>query len=174
MLISLGYRLGVKCLEHKVNVNLTFEDTAKLFPKVVVYFTFPGQYDRPSSSTSLVRSFLRNLTISRNTEWCLIIFFLIFWPHPKACRILVPFALSKQRVLTIGSAGESAEFLNFNEVQFIELFPFMNFFFFLHHVACGIFSSRDGTPAPCTGSTRKVLGHVLGIIPENSLPVLRI
>lgn len=129
MLISLGYRLGVKCLEHKVNVNLTFEDTAKLFPKVVVYFTFPGQYDRPSSSTSLVRSFLRNLTISRNTEWCLIIFFLIFWPHPKACRILVPFALSKQRVLTIGSAGESAEFLNFNEVQFIELFPFMNFFF---------------------------------------------
>ena len=43
--------------------------------------------------------------------------------------ILVLFALPKQHVLTTGSAGESAEFLNFNEVQFIDLFPFMDFFF---------------------------------------------
>ena len=173
MLISLGYRLGVKCLEHKVNVNLTFEDTAKLFPKVVVYFTFPGQYDRPSSSTSLVRSFLRNLTISRNTEWCLIIFFLIFWPHPKACRILVPFALSKQCVLTIGSAGESAEFLNFNEVQFIELFPFMNFFFPAPRGMRDLLL-QGWNPCPLHWKHQESPGHVLGIIPENSLPVLRI
>lgn len=87
--------------------------------------------------------------------------------------ILVLFALSKQHVLTTGSAGESAEFLNFNEAQFIDLFPFMDFFF-LHHVTCRTFSSREGTPAPCTGSARKILGHVLSIILKNSLPVLRI